>query len=354
MRPAVHKLIAVILGVGGCLLAAGSSPGPASGRGGASGISADEYKAITAALRRFDLQLGPSEQAAIRELDSRLRKLPENESPRYLAVMRRYHDWLASLPDAVRQKVLDAPPSGRMAVVKQTVARYPVPSDETPYWLRLSEMGGGSPSELAAVVRVWGELTPEQRREVDRLPLVAAKRERIFKFGRAMKLAREIRPPDFRPEEWIPKAEARVDELRWIEGELQAPITRAEAKAEAASKTKGEAKAKLRPAVLERLALNLYFLSHPAAPVMADRLDAFFRTLPSWVQTGFDAYSADEARRKLTEIYRLVYPHPSEFRPATPARISPSPGKTDSSSSAPRPSPVGPKAAPAGSGASPF
>ena len=69
--------------------------------------------------------------------------------------------------------------------------------------------------------------------------------------------------------------------------------------------------------MLRRLAINLYLLSQdPPRPVAAEQLDAFFAAMPPWVRTTFDSFPADEARRRLTLVYRLVFPYPEEFQAA--------------------------------------
>src|SRR5439155_1035268 len=50
-------------------------------------------------LRRFDLELSLEKQEAIRDLDRRLAKLDPAQQSQYLAVIRRYHNWLHGLPE---------------------------------------------------------------------------------------------------------------------------------------------------------------------------------------------------------------------------------------------------------------
>ena len=61
---------------------------------------------------------------------------------------------------------------------------------------------------------------------------------------------------------------------------------------------------------------STYLEQPPPHPVTAERLTQFFTALPPWVRTTFDSYPPDEARRRLTLVYRLVFPYPDEFRPA--------------------------------------
>src|SRR4051794_38661779 len=72
-------------------------------------MSLQERKQIEASLRRFDQVLTSDEQKAIRALDQRIAGLVPEERLRFLAVLRRYHNWLDSLPDTVKNSVLDTP-----------------------------------------------------------------------------------------------------------------------------------------------------------------------------------------------------------------------------------------------------
>ncbi len=73
------------------------------------GMPLPERKQIEENLRRFDQVLTSEQQKAIRELDQRIAGLAPEERVHYLAVLRRYHNWLDSLPEAVKNSVLDKP-----------------------------------------------------------------------------------------------------------------------------------------------------------------------------------------------------------------------------------------------------
>jgi hypothetical protein len=80
--------------------------------------------------------------------------------------------------------------------------------------------------------------------------------------------------------------------------------------------------------ILRRHAINLYFLAkeqrEPIKRVSPERLDQFIASFPPWVQSAFEPYPPDEARRRLTIVYRLVFPYPNEIKPA--ARVPAAPG----------------------------
>ena len=190
-------------------------------------LSPQQRNEISETLRRFELQLTPEQQKAIRDLDQQVQKLPDEERTHFQAVLRRYHNWLDSLPDTVKDNLQSKPPSERMAQIRTLLAKYPVPPEKTPYWMQFASIAGGSPFELAAVFKIWQGLNPQQRREIEILSTPAQRREKLFEYGHDLKIPREIRPADFRGEEWMTKAEEKILELRETDPELRAIVAKA-------------------------------------------------------------------------------------------------------------------------------
>ena len=121
-------------------------------------------------------------------------------------------------------------------------------------------------------------------------------------------------------------------------------------KAESTFKAKFEGKAKVREhsPLMRRLAINLYFLEQPPPrPVDSRHLAQFFAAMPPWLRSSFDVYPADEARRRLTVVYRLLFPQ-DEFKPVAAK------AKTGvASSTAPKHNPAHPPPVPATPGKAP-
>ncbi len=82
-------------------------------------------------------------------------------------VLRRYHDWLNSLPEIKQDELLAQPPDDRMALIRKLVVQYAVPTSETPEFLRIAEVGELSPFELASAFRIW-QASNSSQREHDR------------------------------------------------------------------------------------------------------------------------------------------------------------------------------------------
>ena len=58
---------------------------------------------------------------------------------------------------------------------------------------------------------------------------------------------------------------------------------------------------------------NYYFLHHAPKSVSPENLGRFVAAMPSLFRASLDALPAEEARRRLIVLYRLVYPHPTEM-----------------------------------------
>ena len=324
-------------------------------------MSAKERSELVETLKQFDLQLPLEQQRSLRQIDQQISRLSADEKVRYLAALRRYHNWLDSLPDSVRDKLQAKPPADRMAQIRTMLSRYPLPKQSNPVWMQFADIAGTSPFELATTFMIWQELAPQERRELEGLPAGPQRRQKLNDYGRARKL-REIRPADFRLEHWIPKVEAKIDEIQLADPELKNALT----KAENLTKRKNEGKdqsAHLPSPLMRRLAINLYFMEEPPPrPVDPQRLAQFFAAMPPWIRSSFDSYTADEARRRLTLVYRLVFPK-DEYTPVRPGASVPLPASPTASKSTavpPAPVPVQPKKeatvpkAPGSPGSSPF
>ncbi len=343
--------ILVVPAVAALSIGAGDVPGDARAR--LQNMSPQQRTELAEALKQFDLQLTPDQQKSIREIDQQLSNLAAEDKVHYLAALRRYHNWLDSLPETVRDNLQAKPPGERMAQIKTLISSYPLSKESSPYWMQFSEVAGSAPFELATTFKIWQELTPQQRREIESLPAGEKRRSKLDEYRRELKLNREIRPHDFHVDDWIPKVEAKIADISAYDPELKNAVAKAEknavAKAELASKRKNEGKeeaSRIVSPLMRRLAINLYFLEQPAPrPVDPARLAQFFAAMPPWVRTSFDSYTADEARRRLTLVYRLLFPK-DEFKPARPGTASTGSAASKGSPTPPSPVPVAPRKEP--------
>ena len=282
------------------------------------GMPLQERKQIEESLRRFDQILTIEQQKAMRELDQRIAGLGPEERVRYLAVLRRFHNWLDSLPETVKNSVLDKPVAERMPLVKSLIAKYPLPDEGTPAWIAVVDNSVGSPIEQAAMFKVWQEMTSEQRRDFEARPAGNRRPQALLRREGGDKIIRELTPDRLREEEWFPKNFIpRLREYQKIDPELKELLTKTEIKSDASGpKQKAQVAENFRRARMHRSAVNLYFLNQPPPQAVdSQRLAQFLGAMPPWIRATFNTYPADEARRRLTLVYRLVFPSPREFNP---------------------------------------
>jgi hypothetical protein len=264
------------------------------------GLPPDQRDRLRKNLSRFDLELTPEQQSAARELDRRLSEMNPEQRAQYLAVLRRYHDWLNSLPENRQDEVTAKPAGERMALVRKLIGEWRVPSGDTPPLLGVVEPGGLSAFELASAYNIWQEVTPKQKATLEGIDQEHGRRERLFGMGSRLKppIPRETAPEDFDEEKWVRLAQDQVRKDR--------PILLAEGKAEEPANV---AIAQFRANVLKRRGINHYVRQARGVRAVApDRLARFAASLPGWIQSALDPLPADEATRRLTVAYRLVFP----------------------------------------------
>ena len=76
---------------------------------------------------------------------------------------------------------------------------------------------------------------------------------------------------------------------------------------------------------IHQLAESLYFMEHPPTPVLPGNLAQFDAQIPDWLRSTLDALPPDDARRRLTILYRQIYPPGKEIPP--PPKEEPSKAK---------------------------
>ena len=279
-----RRLLAMLAAPAAIALAIGAGDALDEARTRLQNMSPQQRADLAEILNQFELHSTPEQQKALRDIDRKLSALAPEDQARYLAAMRRYHNWLDSLPETVRDALQAKPPGERMAQIKSLLARYPVPREATPYWMQFADVTSASPFEVATVFRIWQELKPEQRREVETQGNAAQRRSKLMEHARELRLLREIKLPDFSFEDWVPKVEAKLAELQAFDPEIRTALT----KAETVFKQRNEGKQKPAhgpPPLMRRLAINLYYLEQPPPkPVDPQRLAQFFAAMPPWVQ----------------------------------------------------------------------
>jgi len=261
-------------------------------------------------LKKFD-GLSPAEKKAVRDLDGKLAKLAPADQARYRSVLRRYHLWVQSLPETQRNQLNAAAPGERMKLVAKFRAeeRASAPRRSSPSVLLVADFGASTPFEMAHQIQIWKALSPEQRKSLEKIASPVEGQQRLRDLGKGLNLKAETKLLKAEEEELIKKAEAHLESKGgWTPALLK----------------KKDALKDLR--LKKRWAENYYFVENPPEPVKPDNLLRFESFLPLWIRSSFDHLPADEARRRLTILYRLLY-QPGQEIEKTPAKASPAPAK---------------------------
>jgi hypothetical protein len=276
------------------------------------GLPLERRARLVENLKKFDLLYSRRQQDSLRELDRRINALPSESRTHYLAVLARYHNWLNQLPENRQEELSALPSTERMAAVKKLAADYPLSNPTTARFLRMVDVGEYSPFELASLFKIWQGLSPEKRREIERLPAVPRRHEAMHIAAEGKEIPREIKPDEYDDDAAARRFEdfARPNRPALLLNELR--------------KKKDAVHTEIQRDVLRRQAINYYFLNHPPKSVTPERLSQFLAAFPAWLQSSFDPHSPEEAQRRLTVVYRLAFPSPREIEPAQRPSAPPS------------------------------
>jgi hypothetical protein len=247
-------------------------------------------------LQKFDLVFSAAQQEALRDLDRKINELDPARKAQYLSTLRRYHNWLNQLPEIKQGELKEKPPTERMALIKKLVADHPLTPAATTKSLQFLDAGNYSPFELAAIYQIWQSLDRAERQQVEKVAQVN-RRQNLLKRGARKKIPGEVKPADFDEEKAI------SDFKSWAQTRHRALLNQLETDPE-------------RLEILRRQAINYHFLAikDQIKPVTTDHLAEFLGQFPAWLRASFDHYPPDEARRRLTVVYRLVFPAGSEIK----------------------------------------
>lgn len=267
-------------------------------------------------IEEFD-RLSRDERSAVRTLDEKLGSLPVSEQANYRAVLRRYHLWLQTLNADQRKALEAAPAEQRLALMSKYHSEQGRNDNgaEPPMVFQLADLRGRSPFEVAHLLQIWFALSPAQRAEIEKAE-VRQRPMKLKEYGPRVKV---------KPEGHLTKAQVDAA-LKQMEKRLppKGPLIKQLRKSE-----------NDKPGLdRRRLANNYYFLANPPKPVEPASLFRFESAMPSWIRTTFDHLPPEEAKRRLTILYRLIYPAGTEI-PAAKAQPGATPAKPSAPASKP-------------------
>ncbi len=291
---------------------------------------------LSQTIERFDA-LPAAERAAVRDLDTGLSKLDPEVQDRYRLLLRRYHVWVGGLDDSQKKQLAAASVDERLALVSKwrkaerdadTRAR-----KNLVMGVHLGDLGTIPPFEMANALAVWFQLDDKEKAEVEKFEKIPRRVAALNKIGR------ERDPPV--PKRHFPKKteENLIGQLKnddmvkaafrnWLNEQQKAAESAAATKPEEAEKSaeptnpkkkqdQGKGKSGLGKEAnpLHPLSESLYFMRNPPAPVSADHLIQFEAQIPGWLRAPLDPLPPDDARRRLTILYRQIYPPGQEIPP---------------------------------------
>jgi hypothetical protein len=284
----------------------------------------EERLALWEKLREFDA-LGPAEHSAIRSLNEQISQLPPDEQANYQSVLRSYHRWVQGLSEEQRNELSAVPPNERMRLVTRLRAqeRTSPAASHLPLPLQVLDFTAQTPFETAVRIKTWLELSPEKRAEIEQLDSPPEQQRRLADVAQFVRLAQPARITKAEEDALVAKIEANP---QWKNSPLN-PLK----KADSAKQEK----------VRRRIAASYHFLEKPPAAVESARLMRFQAALPPWYRGQYDHLPPEEARRRLTILYRLIFPAPGEMpetsKPAQPPEAAPTPATPGSVPQPPRP-----------------
>lgn len=267
-------------------------------------------------IREFDI-LDREVQARIREIDRKIAALPQADQVSYRSVLRRYHIWLQSLPEDQRATIESASGDGKLAAVARlrTAPRRNIDQGRSPLAFQLADVQGRSPFELAQILDIWFKISPEQRDEINNL----GARDRLVRLFQLARQARIAPPAAGLTESQVAETLRDLEKDAQTKGLVRAHLMK-----------KAEAKEFFIEQQRRRMAANYYFIANPPKPVSRANLLRFESAMPSWFRSMFDHLPPEEARRRLTVVYRLMYPAPQEIPAAGPFKQkAPGPAKSE-------------------------
>jgi hypothetical protein len=281
-------------------------------------------EALLKNLDRFRA-LPAAEQHAIRELDRRIAEEDPAVRARHLTLLRRYHVWLAGLPEAQRKAMEAASPNERLNLINEALRAESTGGvaharNDARIWTQLTNLSPVLLVDQSHWIRLWLGLTPEQRQAIQKKGLSESERVRLLEQFGLENGMRDERPA-------IRRAEADAL-LRTIEDRPRL------------KKKYEQSKAAAKRAMVGRINERRSLMEHADAQVDRAQLDQFVASIPSWLLSPVDSLPPDAARLRMRVLYRMIFPEGTEMPRVEQPR--PKPATKSETPSTPPAAPVGP------------
>jgi hypothetical protein len=283
---------------------------------------------LSSTLDRFDI-FSSDERASIRELDAAISRLDPTVQSRYRVLLSRYHVWVKGLTDDQKKQLGQVQSAGDKLVLVTKWKRAEVQADSRAkanliFGVQPGDLGAIPPYEIANALRAWFVISDEEKKKIEKIQRLDMRISELTALGRLRRAGMKPFPAEI---------ESKMLERLSADEKATAVFPRqfAQTKKEAATTKEDPAKAATKDHRLNayhpvhHLTETLYFSENPPAPVTPANLALFEAQIPTWLRASLDPLPPEVARRRLTILYRQIYPLGQEIPP--PAKVDPAKAK---------------------------
>jgi hypothetical protein len=282
---------------------------------------------LSSTLERFDT-LPADERASIRELDTAITRLDPTVQSRYRVLLGRYHVWVKGLTDDQKKQLAQVRTAGEKLVLVTRWKRAEVQADSRAkanliFGVQPGDLGAIPPYEIANALRAWFKISDDEKKKIEKIPSLTTRISELTILGRQQKAGMKRFPAEI---------ESKMLERLSADEKATTVFSRLrQLKKEAATSKDDPAKATAKEQrlndyhPLHHLTETLYFADNPPAAVTPANLALFEAHIPTWLRASLDPLPPDVARRRLTILYRQIYPLGEEIPP--PAKVDPAKAK---------------------------
>jgi hypothetical protein len=283
----------------------------------------ERRRELVAQDRRFR-SLPAEEQSRIRAIAEAIGQADPEQRVRLESIMRRYHLWLSALPEADQARLRSLDSADRIVAVRTLMKSHPLasPSRLDDALAVSSSLSPDSILDQAFTLKIWFRLTPAEREAVRKQPDPEHRQSVLRDHAERLGIT-----PD-RPA-LLGRAESEVRQR--LEDRRRPGL----------EKALEAMKPQARRAAIARAVEARYFDGVRPAPTTQERLDRFVTATPDWIAESLDPLPPAAAQRRLTLLYRQVFPAPSEITESVAPATSGQPRTASPAPSAPRTPPTG-------------
>lgn len=268
----------------------------------------EQRRVLFDAMKRFD-SLPYDERRVIRELDAQVESLGPQERGRYRSIIRRYYLWAKQLPAETRRELAAETDLQRKVDLVRKLLKAREEGEvgsRRPLSFTMVQ-GGPAPLEMARIVKIWLNVDPKERVDLDKIADWNELKSKLEQFDKELRVPFEHK--------------ARAEDFNFAKSRIE----------KAANLAKGAQKTAKSEDFLRNYLAQMSYINRIEVPeeIEPALLTRFTEALPRLVRSRFDALPVEQAKRRLKILYALVdatpemFPAPAPPKPAKPARPAP-------------------------------